>query len=121
MVYSYTVRAAQSTGLHFQQGNRAPIYCCSTGKLFLAEMGREQFDSLGKKHPPRPPLTRRTLVSERALRAAINAARTKGWAASNEEMAAGVVGCAVPVHMSNGRLVAALGISVPAPAWHSMS
>lgn len=112
MVYSDTVRAAQSTGLHFQQGNRAPLYCCSTGKLFLAEMEPEEFDTW-LKSIPRHPLTRRTLVSERALRAAVNAARTKGWAASNEEMAAGVVGCAVPVRMSNGRLVAALGISVP--------
>jgi DNA-binding IclR family transcriptional regulator len=112
VVYSDTVRAARSTGLHFQQGNRAPLYCCSTGKLFLAEMQPEEFEGW-LKSIPRKPLTRRTLVSERALRAAVNGAREKGWAASNEEMAAGVVGCAVPVRMSNGRLVAALGISVP--------
>jgi DNA-binding IclR family transcriptional regulator len=112
VVYSDTVRAARSTGLHFQQGNRAPLYCCSTGKLFLAEMQREEFDAW-LKSIPRQPLTRRTLVSERALRAAVNAVREKGWAASNEEMAAGVVGCAVPVRTSDGRLVAGLGISVP--------
>jgi IclR family transcriptional regulator, acetate operon repressor len=112
VVYSDTVRAARSTGLHFQQGKRAPLYCCSTGKLFLAEMEPEEFDTW-LKSIPRQPLTRRTLVSERALRSTVNAARAKGWAASNEEMAAGVVGCAVPVRMSNGRLIAALGISVP--------
>ncbi len=112
VVYSDTVRAAQSTGLHFQQGNRAPLYCCSTGKLFLAEMTPGEFETW-LKSIPRQPLTRRTIVSERALRSAVNAARANGWAVSNEEMADGVVGCAVPVRMSNGRLVAALGISVP--------
>ena len=112
VVYSDTVRSARSTGLHFQQGNRAPLYCCSTGKLFLAEMEHEVLDAW-LKSTPRQPLTRRTLVSERLLRAAVKAAREKGWASSNEEMAAGVVGCAVPVRISDGCLVAALGISVP--------
>ncbi len=112
VVYSDTVRAARSTGLHFQQGNRAPLYCCSTGKLFLAELAPKEFEAW-LKTTLRRPLTRRTLVSERPLRAAVKAAREKGWAASNEEMAAGVVGCAVPVRMSDGRLVAGLGISIP--------
>jgi DNA-binding IclR family transcriptional regulator len=112
VVYSDTVRSARSTGLHFQQGNRAPLYCCSTGKLFLADMEPEEFEAW-LKATPRRALTRRTLVSERALRAAVKAVRERGWAASNEEMAAGVVGCAVPVRISDGRLVAGLGISVP--------
>jgi DNA-binding IclR family transcriptional regulator len=112
VVYSDTVRAERSTGLHFQQGNRAPLYCCSTGKLFLAELPPKEFEAW-LKTTLRRPLTRRTLVSERPLRAAVKEARERGWAASNEEMAAGVVGCAVPVRMSDGRLVAGLGISIP--------
>jgi DNA-binding IclR family transcriptional regulator len=112
VIYSDTVRAYRSAGLHFEQGKRAPLYSCSTGKLFLAEMDVPEFETWLKR-TPRPALTRRTLVSDRALRAAVKAAREQGWAASNEEMAVGVVGCAVPVRMSNGRLVAALGISVP--------
>jgi DNA-binding IclR family transcriptional regulator len=112
VVYSDTVHSARSTGLHFQQGNRAPLYCCSTGKLFLADMEPAEFEAW-LKSIPRHSLTRRTLVSGRALRAAVKIVREKGWAASNEEMAAGVVGCAVPVRISNGRLVAGLGISVP--------
>lgn len=112
VIYSDTVRASRSTGLHFEQGNRAPLHCCSTGKLFLADMEAEVLESW-LKSAPRTALTRRTLVSERALKAAIKAVREQGWAASNEEMAVGVVGCAVPVRMSNGTLVAGLGISVP--------
>jgi DNA-binding IclR family transcriptional regulator len=112
VVYSDTVRAARSGGLHFEQGKRAPLYCSSIGKLFLAELATEEFEEWLQSNP-RHSLTRRTLVSERALRAAIRAVREQGWAASNEEMAAGVVGCAVPVRTRNGRLVAGLGVSVP--------
>lgn len=112
VIYSDTVRAFRSTGLHFEQGNRAPLYCCSTGKLFLADMGPEEL-TRWLKSAPRAALTRRTIVAERALKAAIKAVREQGWAASNEEMAVGVVGCAVPVRMSNGTLIAGLGISVP--------
>lgn len=112
VIYSDTVRASRSTGLHFEQGNRAPLHCCSTGKLFLADMELDELE-VWLKSAPRPALTQHTLVSERALKAAIKAVREQGWAASNEEMAVGVVGCAVPVRISNGTLVAALGISVP--------
>jgi DNA-binding IclR family transcriptional regulator len=112
VVYSDTVRAAHSTGLHFEQGKRAPLYCSSIGKLWLAEMSNEEFEEWLKR-VPREPLTRQTIVSERGLRAAVKAARSRAWSASNGEMAAGVVGCAVPVRLSNHALVAGLGVSVP--------
>lgn len=112
VVYSDTSYSARPTGLHFQQGNRAPLYCCSTGKLFLADMEPEELEAW-LKAVPRQSFTRRTLVSERALRAAVKAVREQGWAASNEEMVAGVVGCAVSVRLEDGRLVAGLGISIP--------
>lgn len=112
IVYADTARAARSTGLHFQQGKRTPLHCSSTGKLFLADMPPEEFEAW-LSGTPREALTRHTLVGERALRAAVKAARRDDWAASNEEMAVGVVGCAVPIRLSDGRLLAGLGISVP--------
>jgi DNA-binding IclR family transcriptional regulator len=112
VVYSDTARAARATGLHFQAGGRAPLHCSSSGKLFLADMSAAELDQW-LKDTPREAMTKKTLVSERALRAAIKSAREQNWAASNEEMAIGVVGCAVPVRLSDGRLIAGLGISVP--------
>ena len=112
VLYSDTVRAAHSTGLHFEQGKRAPLYCSSIGKLLLAEMPADEFNDWLKR-VPREQLTRQTIVSERGLRIAVKAVRSSAWAASNEEMAAGVVGCAVPVRLSNHSLVAGLGVSVP--------
>jgi DNA-binding IclR family transcriptional regulator len=114
VVYADTVRAARSTGLHFEQGRRAPLYCSSIGKLFLAEMAPPEFANWLKTHP-REALTARTLVSERSIRAAIRAVRESGWSMSNEEMAVGVIGCAVPIRLADGRLIGGLGISVPSP------
>ncbi len=112
VIYTMTVRAARAAGLHFEQGNKAPLYCSSTGKLFLADMSADEFDHW-LESTPRTALTRRTLIAERALRIAVASVRRDGWAASNEEMADGVVGCAVPVRLADGSLVAGLGISVP--------
>lgn len=114
VVYTDTIRAVRSAGLHFEQGRRTPLYCSSIGKLFLAELTAVEFASWLKTHP-REALTARTLVSERALRGAIKMVRESGWAMSNEEMALGVIGCAVPIRLSDGRLIAGLGISVPSP------
>ena len=114
VVYSDTVRAARSAGLHFEQGRRAPLHCASIGKLFLAEMSAREFASWLETHP-RESLTSRTIVSARALKAAIKSVKASGWAMSNEEMALGVIGCAVPVRLSGGRLIGGLGISVPSP------
>jgi IclR family transcriptional regulator, acetate operon repressor len=114
VVYADTVRAVRSAGLHFEQGKRAPLYCTSIGKLFLAKMAPDELTPWLKTHQ-REPLTARTLVSERAIKAAVKAVQQTGWATSNEEMAVGVVGCAVPVRLTDGQLIAGLGISVPSP------
>ena len=112
VVYVDTVSAARSAGLHFEQGRHAPIHSSSIGKLFLAEMPDEQLD-LWLKNTELPRLTPTTIVSARKLKATIKDVRRNGWAASNQEFAPGVVGCAVPIRLPDGSLIAGLGISVP--------
>lgn len=112
VVYVDTVRAARSAGLHFEQGRHAPIHSSSIGKIFLAEMPDEQLD-VWLQHAELPRLTPATIVSARKMKATIKSVRQNGWAASNEEFAPGVVGCAVPIRLPNGSLIAGLGVSVP--------
>jgi DNA-binding IclR family transcriptional regulator len=112
VVYVDTVRAARSSGLHFEQGRHAPIHSSSIGKIFLAEMPEEQFD-LWLQSADLFRLTPDTIVSARKMKAVVKDVRKNGWAASNEEFAPGVVGCAVPIRLPNGALIAGLGISVP--------
>ena len=112
VVYVDTVRAARSAGLHFELGRRAPIHSSSIGKIFLAEMPNEQFD-LWLQNADLPRLTPATIVSARRMKSVVRDVRTNGWAASNEEFAPGVVGCAVPIRLPSGGLIAGLGVSVP--------
>ena len=112
VVYIDAVHTARSQGLHFDHGRHSPLYCTSIGKLFLAEMPRDAFESWLRQVELKR-VAPNTIVSPDKLRTVINAVRKQQWASSNEEMAAGVVGCAVPIRTPDGQLVAGLGISVP--------
>lgn len=112
VVYVDAARTNRSSGLQFEQGRRAPMHCTSIGKIYLAELTGDELDAwlarteLSKLAPA-------TIVSRQKLKTVARETRAKGWAASNEEFAPGVVGCAVPVRLSNGKLLAGLGVSVP--------
>lgn len=112
LLYIDTVRALRSTGLHFEQGRRSPLHCTSIGKLFLAETSDADLD-WWLARAPLESLASRTIVRPAEFRVAIRKVRKEGWAMNNEELAAGVVGCAVPIRDFDGRLLAGLGISVP--------
>jgi IclR family acetate operon transcriptional repressor len=112
LVYIDTVRALRSTGLHFEQGKHSPLHCTSIGKLFLSELDDAGLETW-LAYAPLAPLAPRTIVRAAEFRAEIRAVRRARWATNNEELAAGVVGCAVPIRDFEGRLIAGLGISVP--------
>jgi len=112
VVYVDAAYATRSQGLHFEHGRRSPLYCTSIGKLFLSEMPADRFE-WWLAHAVLEPRAPNTIVSADVLRKVIHKVRKEQWAASNEEVMAGVVGCAVPVHDAQGKLIAGLGISVP--------
>ena len=112
VVYIDSARTTRSAGLHFEQGRHAPLQCTSIGKLYLAEMAYEEFESW-LAHATLRKLAPNTIVSKRRLKSVVRVIRRNGWAASNEEFVSGVVGCAVPVRLPNGSLLAGLGVSVP--------
>lgn len=112
VLYVDTARSNRSEGLHFEPGRRSPLHCTSIGKIFLADMPPSTFEHW-LAHTPLVPSSPRTIVDPDALSRVVARVRREGWAASNEELAPGVVGCAVPVRGSDGALVAGLGISVP--------
>jgi len=112
IVYVDAARAKRSSGLQFEPGRRAPLHCTSIGKIYLAEMADPELDSW-LSHTQLQKLTPATIVSKRRLKSVISEARTNGWAASIEEAVPGVVGCAVPVRLRSGPLLAGLGVSVP--------
>jgi IclR family acetate operon transcriptional repressor len=112
VLYVDTARSNRSEGLHFEPGRRSPLHCTSIGKLFLADMPEGVFQHW-LAHTPLLSQAPRTIVVPDELVRVIREVRRDEWAASNEELAPGVVGCAVPIRDAGGALVAGLGISVP--------
>jgi IclR family acetate operon transcriptional repressor len=112
VVYIDSARATRTAGLHFEQGKHAPLQCTSIGKLYLADMPDDAFEAWLAQSSLRR-FAPRTIVSKARLRTVVRGIRRDGWAASDEEFVPGVVGCAVPVRLGNGVLLAGLGVSVP--------
>lgn len=112
IIYVDAVSAKRSQGLNFEHGVRSPMYCTSIGKLYLASMSDRLFAAWLGQVDLRP-VGPNTIISPSLLQEVIGGVKKSQWAASNEEMAAGVVGCAVPIRDPSGRLMAGLGISVP--------
>ena len=70
VLYVDTARVPLSgPGLMFEQGRRAPLYCTSIGKIFLAEMADEEF-SQWLAQMPLPAVTPHTITKRPQLRAA---------------------------------------------------
>jgi DNA-binding IclR family transcriptional regulator len=112
VLYVDSARATRSEGLHFDPGRRSPLHCTSIGKLYLAEMPDSALRHWIANTPLASPTTRSVTQGDDLLRM-IARVRAEGWAASNEEYAPGVVGCAVPIRGADGSLIAGLGISAP--------
>lgn len=113
VVYVDNIRPLAATGLRFDPGVEAPLHCSSTGKLFMSRRSAGPRERLVRSLALER-FTDRTIVDPDALLEELCVTRRRGWATSNEEFVAGVVGCAVPVLSPNGTLVAGLGVSVPA-------
>ncbi len=112
VVYVASAEPRQQQTLTFRAGRRAPLFCTSSGKLFLAELEPghlEAYLTLAQ----RPAFTSFTITGAAALSAEIARVRKQGYAATNQEFVLHIVGAAVPVRNAAGRMVAALSLAAP--------
>ena len=98
---------------------RLPLHCTAMGKVLLAGLRRsESRDRLAALTLTREgPLGRHgpnCVTGKRALRAALEQVRTRGFAIDDEELVNGLRSIAVPVRNVEGRTLAALDLAVPA-------
>jgi len=113
VVYLDSARGARGASLQFEPGEHAPIHCTSTGKLFLAELDDAALARfLGRRSLRR--YTPSTITDPVRLTAEVKDAGRRGWAATDGEYVAGVVGCAVPVRDRNNAMIASLAVAIPA-------
>ena len=86
-----------------------PAHCSALGKVFYA------YDVLPLPTGALERPTDATLADVDDLRRDGQRTRSRGWAATTDELEVGLTGVAVPVHRGRGEVIAALGISGPTP------
>jgi DNA-binding IclR family transcriptional regulator len=93
-----------------QIGSRLPLYATGVGKVLLAYApDAVQLDVLTSLSR----ITPYTVVQPGRLREQLKRVRREGYATTSEEMSLGACSVAVPVHSSDGAVVAAIGLVLP--------
>jgi len=96
-----------------RSGTIVPLYCSSTGKVFLAYQYADQLDNYFsrasfEKH------TKSTIVTLAEMKKEIEYIKQQGYAVDNQEFHDDICCLAAPVRNSLGNVVAAIGVTGPA-------
>lgn len=111
------VLIAKSDGVHtlvFDQrvGARLPAHATGLGKALLSGLAPSEVDDLYTDYVFEP-FTVNTLTSVAAISRELDVIRSRGWAEDDGEYILGIRCIAYPVLARDGRLIAALSVSVP--------
>ena len=88
-------------------GRSEPLHCTALGKVLLAY-------GAGELPPGRlSRLTERTITRRSELEADLSEVRRRGWAVTDEELEAGLVAVAAPLHAGGRASIAAISVSGP--------
>lgn len=98
-------------------GSRFPAHATSMGKVLLADVPPERLEARLRSMPLQA-LTTRTITSREGLHAELGRVRKQGFVISDEELEGGLRGVAAPIRDRDGRVFAAVNVSLDA---HSAS
>lgn len=116
VIYLDKFDSPQPVAAYSKVGGRAAAQCVATGKALLAWACPDGVDAdtwLQREVPTLHAYTPRSHHDYSALLADLREIRVRGYAFNREEWRLGVCGLGAPIFDSQGRLVAALGMSVP--------
>lgn len=89
-----------------------PVHCSASGKL-LAAFGPAELREAFLKAAPYAQLTKKTIVSAKAMARELEEIKRRGYAEDNEEFLPGVNCLAVPIRNARGEVVAGLAAMAP--------
>ncbi|MEJ7688238.1 MAG: IclR family transcriptional regulator [Variovorax sp.] len=112
VLYLDRVEAQWPLRLTLDVGSHVPLHCTASGKLFLAQMPREERDAMLAKLTLSQ-MTVNTITDERKLRAECDRIAKVGYSCDREEFIAGLVAVAVPVLDVQGQVRAAIAVHAP--------
>ncbi|MFK4082938.1 IclR family transcriptional regulator C-terminal domain-containing protein [Kribbella sp. NPDC020789] len=113
IVYVARVPTSRIMTVALGVGARLPAYPTSMGRVLLSGLPTPELDAyLADVRTEQ--LTPQTATSPDSLRAAIEQARSDGYALVDQELELGLRSLAAPIHNSRGRIIAALNVSAHA-------
>ena len=112
VLYVASVESPHELTLSFRTGRRAPLFCTSSGRLFLARLDDESVRRY-LESAVRPAFTRHTVTDRKKLLAIVRRVRQEGHAVTDQEYVLHVVGAAVPVIGKDGTFFGALSLAAP--------
>lgn len=92
-------------------GTRVPAYAASMGKVLLAGLPPERLEARLGAMELRP-ITNSTVTRRETLRTELAAVRRQGYVITDDELETGLRGVAVPVRDHEGRVFAAVNVSL---------
>lgn len=113
IVYVVRIPARRILAINLTVGSRVPAHAVSLGRVLLAGLDE---DTLARylRTARFTAFTPRTLTAPAKVRAAIERARAKGYAWVDSELDEAICGIGVPVRDDEGRVVAAINVSLVA-------
>ena len=112
VMYLDRVETRHAWRLTIEVGERVPIHCTASGKLFLAFMTSTKRNYL-LRNLELHKLTEKTVTDPAVLRAMLETVASNGYSQDHEEFIAGLVAIAVPVFDANNELRAAVAMHAP--------
>ena len=113
LVYVARASANRIMTIALTVGTRLPPYPTSMGRILLAHLPEAELGAYLRRTTMRK-LTEHTITDPEKLREVLAEARSRGWAAVDQELEAGVRSIAVPVRDSSRKVVAAINASAHA-------
>jgi IclR family transcriptional regulator, pca regulon regulatory protein len=102
--------------IHMPVGRRLPMYCTASGRAYLSALPAAEIQRILRRSELRP-LTPLTVTDPKRIMRLIEAARTDGYAYSDQECYRGDVTVAAPVFGEDGRPIGAINVSAPTSRW----
>ncbi len=113
IVYVARVAVPKIIALAVEVGTRFPAAETSLGKVIMSGMSPAELDET-LAQPSRSGITSRVVVDRPELDTVLADIRAKGWALTDGQLAAGIRSIAAPLRNREGRVVAALNVTVNA-------
>ena len=113
IVYVARVAVPKIVALAVTIGTRFPAVQTSLGKVLLAALSPEEVGRV-LAEPSRSGIAPRVVPGSQGRAATLREVRARGWALTDEELAAGIRSVAAPLRDGDGRVIASLNVNTHA-------